>query len=152
MKKQKLIIQQLDGKLQKFSGIKEVDVPINGWIFSLRTALGMSLRQLGKKLGITPQSVKEIEEREKAGTISLKGLKQIGQALDMSLVYGFIPQGKSLKKMIEDRALKIATEIVSRTSATMRLENQENTPERIRLAIKEKAQELKDKMPKHLWD
>ena len=115
MNKQKLIIEQLDRKLLKLSDLKDVIIPENGWIYSIRTALRMSLRQLGKKLNITPQSVKEIEEREKAGTISLKVLRQVGRALNMKFVYGFIPANKTLNKMIEERALEVATEIVLRT-------------------------------------
>lgn len=152
MKKQKLIIEQLDRKLLKFSKLEEITIPPSGWVYSIRTALRMSLRQLGKKLNITPQSVKEIEEREKSGTISLKVLRQVGQSLNMKLVYGFIPKNKTLDKMIEERAFEAAKEIVSRTSANMRLEDQENSPDRILAAINEKAQELKQEMPKYLWD
>ena len=152
MKKQKLIIEQLDRKLVKFSELEEIAIPPNGWIYSIRTALRMSLRQLGKMLNITAQSVKEIEEREKIGTVSLKVLRQVGSALNMKLVYGFIPQSKTIDKMIEERAFQIAREIVLRTSANMRLEDQENTEERIIAAINEKAMELKQEIPKYLWD
>lgn len=152
MKKQKLIIEQLDRKILKFSELEEITVPPNGWIYSIRTALKMSLRQLGKMQNITAQSVKEIEEREKTGTVSLKVLRQVGSALNMKLIYGFIPQSKTIDKMIEERAFQIAKEIVLRTSANMRLEDQENTEERIIAAINEKALELKQEIPKYLWD
>jgi predicted DNA-binding mobile mystery protein A len=152
MVKQKLIIEQLDKKILKFFDLEEITIPPNGWIYSIRTALRMSLRQLGKRLNITAQSVKEIEEREKTGTISLKVLRQVGQVLNMKLVYGFIPKSKTIEKMIEDRAYEMAKEIVLRTSANMRLEDQENTEERIQAAINEKALELKNETPKYLWD
>lgn len=152
MIKQKLIIEQLDRKLSKFSDLEEMTIPPNGWIYSIRIALKMSLRQLGKMLNITAQSVKEIEEREKTGAISLKVLRQVGQALNMKLVYGFIPKNKTIEKMIEERTYEMAKEIVLRTSASMRLEDQENREERILAAINEKALELKQKMPKYLWD
>ncbi len=84
------------------------------------------MRQLGNMMSITPQSVKEIEEREKSGTITLKVLRQFGQVLNLKLVYGFIPSDGSLEKIIEQRALVLAKEIVNRTSASMKLENQEN--------------------------
>ena len=152
MKKQRLIIDQLDRKLIKFSGLDEISIPTNGWVHSIRTALKMSLRQLGEMLNITAPSVKEIEEREKSGTVSLKVLRQVGQALNMKLVYGFIPENKTIDKMIEKRAYEIAKEIVLRTSVNMRLEDQENTPDRILAAIDEKTQELKHEIPKYLWD
>ena len=112
----------------------------------------MSLRQLGKKLSITPQSVKEIEEREKNGTISIKVLRRVAAALNMKFVYAFIPSEKTLEGMIEKRAEELARSIVERTSIQMGLENQKNTTERIEKAIKEKAIEIKNDLPKILWD
>jgi len=152
MKTKKLIRDQLDNKIVKFNNLIEVVVPPEGWIYSIRQGINMSLRQLGNRMSITPQSVKEIEEREKNGTISIKVLKQVAAALDMKFVYGFIPSEKTLEGMIEKRAEKLAKSIVERTSIQMGLEEQKNTPERIEKAIKEKTEELKNDMPKLLWD
>jgi len=152
MKRQKLILEQTDKKILLLKKVDGLVVPSMGWIYSIRQALGMTLRQLGNKLNITPQSVKEIEEREKNGTVSLKVLKQFGQALNLKLVYGFLPINGSLEEIIERRAYELAKEIVNRTSISMRLEDQENNPKRIQKAIKEKAGELKLEMPKYLWD
>jgi predicted DNA-binding mobile mystery protein A len=112
----------------------------------------MSLRQLGEKMEITPQSISEIEQREANQSITLKSLRETAQALDMQLVYGFIPKEGSLEKMIEKRATEIALKIVMRTSNTMKLEDQENSKKRLEKNIKSKARELIDTMPKHLWD
>lgn len=152
MKKQRLILEQTDAKISQLRKVENLVVPPSGWVYSIRQALGMSMRQLGDKMGITPQSVKEIEEREKNGTISIKVLKQFGKALDLKIIYGFIPINGSLEKIIEKRALELAIEIVNRTSISMKLEDQENNPIRLQKAIKEKAEELKLTMPKHLWD
>lgn len=59
------------------------------------------------------------------------------QVLNMKLVYGFVPIGGSLEDMIEKRAYEIALKIVKRTSVTMSLEDQENTSERLKLAVDE---------------
>jgi hypothetical protein len=48
--------------------------------------------------------------------------------------------------------LELATEIVKRTSASMKLEDQENKPDRLKKAVIEKAEEIKFQMPKYLWD
>jgi len=152
MKKQKLILDQVDKRIQKIILLDSLVIPHEGWIYSIRNALGMSLRQLGKRLNITAQSAKEIEEREKNGTVSLAVLRQVGTALDMKLVYGFIPQAGSLEKMIENRALEIAENIIGRTSTSMMLEDQGNTEARLRKAIHEKTAELKQEMPRYLWD
>ncbi len=100
----------------------------------------------------SPQSVKEIEEREANGSITLKTLREVGASLEMKLVYGFVPVNHSIEKMINQRAFEMAKEIVTRTSQTMQLEDQENTKKRIEAAIKNRADEIKRKMPRHLWD
>ncbi|MCK4921217.1 MAG: mobile mystery protein A [Bacteroidales bacterium] len=152
MKTKKLIREQLDNKIAKFRELDGIVLPPQGWIYSIRQGINMSLRQLGKKLSITPQSVKEIEEREKNGTISIKVLRQVAAALNMKFVYGFIPSEITLEGMIEKRAEELARSIVERTSVQMELEDQKNTPERIEKAIKEKASEIKNDVPKILWD
>ena len=152
MKTKNLIREQLDNKIAKFRNIEDVVLPPKGWIYSIRQGINMSLRQLGLRMSITPQSVKEIEERERNGTISIKVLKQTAHALNMKFVYGFIPSEKTLEGMIEKRAEELARIIVERTSVQMGLEDQRNTPERIEKAIREKVTELKNDMPKILWD
>jgi len=148
----KLLLEQIDKKLQKYTVLKETDIPAKGWIHTIRTALNMSLAQLGKKLNITPQSVKEIESREQNKSLTLKGLIEVAGILNLRFVYGFVPKDSSLEKMIEERALKVAREIVMRTSHTMSLEDQENLDERIQKAIKNRAYKIKEEMPRFLWD
>jgi predicted DNA-binding mobile mystery protein A len=150
--KQRLLIEQADRKLAAFRPLGSINIPEKGWIHTIRVALGMSLRQLSNRLRITPQSVKEIEVRESKGSITIKGLKEVGAALDMQLVYGFIPKDHTIEDMIEKRAIEIAKSIVMRTSNTMQLEEQENSKARIEKAIKNRAEEIKTKMPKYLWD
>ena len=152
MDARKLQIQQLDSKIKAFRSLKNIIPPNTGWIKAIRLALGMSLNQLSNRLGITRQSALEIEQREKKMTISLKLLKETADALDMELVYGFIPRDGSLKKLVDRKALHLATEIVLRTSNTMELEEQGNSEQRIKRAIKERTEILKNEMPKILWD
>lgn len=150
--KQQLLIDQTDRKLAVFIPLKDVLIPSKGWIHTFRTTLKMSMRQLGKRLSISAQSIKEIEEREINQTISLKSLNEVANALDMKLVYGFVSKHKSLEQMIELRAQEIAQEIVLRTHHSMVLEEQQNSNERIKKAIVQKTIEIKSEMPKYLWD
>ena len=147
-----LQLQQLNNKMLAFASLKQVAMPPTGWIKAIRLALGMSMQQLGNKLSITKQSIHDIEKREKDGSITIKSLKELGRALDMQLVYGFVPNDGSLDALIEKRAIKLATKIVLRTSNTMKLEDQQNSKKRIEKAIKERAAEIKNEMPKILWD
>lgn len=150
--KQQLLIEQTERKLNPFRSLEGIVIPPNGWIHTIRKSLKMSLRQLGNKLSMTAQSVKEMEEREANGVISIKSLNEAAKALDMKLVYGFVSKHESLEKMIEKRAQEIAKEIVFRTNNSMILEDQQNSEERIKRAIEQKTIEIKTNMPKYLWD
>jgi predicted DNA-binding mobile mystery protein A len=148
--KKNLQIEQLDRKIKAFSKLEPL-TPTKGWVYATRTVLGMSLEQLGKKMGITAQSVKEIEQRELAGTISLKNLNDLAKAFNLKLTYGFSASGKGLEKMVEAKAYELAKKIVLRTNKTMQLEDQANSKSRLNKAIKERAQEIIDKNIKYLW-
>jgi predicted DNA-binding mobile mystery protein A len=150
--KQQLLIQQTDQKLAVFIPLRSTVIPSKGWINTVRTSLKMSLRQVGSRLKISSQSVKEIEEREAAGTITLNSLRDAANAMDLQLVYGFVSKHDTLELMIEKRAKEFATEIVMRTNTTMTLEDQQNSKERIEKAIAQKTVEIKFEIPKYLWD
>ena len=152
MSKKSLQLQQLNNKMASFALLTKVAIPPTGWVKAIRTALGMSMLQLGKKLSITKQSIQDIEKREQEGAITIKALSELGKALDMRFVYGFVPNDGSLDSLIEKKAAQLATTIVLRTSNTMKLEDQENSQERIKKAIQEKTADLKNEMPKILWD
>ncbi len=146
----KLQIEQLDRKLASYLNFP--DVPAKGWIHGIRTALKMSFRQFASRLGITAQSAQEIEEREKNGNISLKSLREVASALNMRLVYGFVPRDGSFEEMLEKQALIVARKIVKRTDNTMKLEDQQVSKERVEKAVRELADEIKREMPRYLWD
>lgn len=150
--KKTLILNQLDAKIKKLNTESIIELPSIGWIKATRMALGMSQEQLGKKLQITRQSVQELEKREKEGTITLKTLKEVAKAMDIQLVYGFIPNQGSLEALIEKKASELATRIVMRTSNSMKLEDQQNSDKRLQKAIKERTRMLINEMPKILWD
>ncbi|MGQ3015333.1 MAG: mobile mystery protein A [Flavobacteriales bacterium] len=152
MSRKNLQIQQLNSKMVSFASVQPSAVPASGWVRSIRSALGMSMQQLGRKLSISKQSVQDIEKREQEGSITLRSLRETARALDMQLVYGFVPNGGSLDALIEQKARELATEIVLRSSHTMMLEGQENSEQRIRKAIEERTILLKNEMPKILWD
>jgi predicted DNA-binding mobile mystery protein A len=152
MRTKSLQLQQLDSKMGAMAPLRKIAVPPTGWIKAIRTALGMSLLQLGSKLSITKQSAQDMERREKDGSITLKALRETAEVLDMHLVYGFVPKDGSLEELIDRKAKALARSIVLRTSNSMKLEDQENSQQRIDKAIEERAMAIKHEMPKTLWD
>lgn len=146
----KLQIEQLDRKLAGLASFPEA--PAKGWIHGIRTALKMSFRQFGTRLGITAQSAQEIEEREKNGNITLKSLREVAHVMDMKLVYGFVPKESSFENMLDKQAMVVAKKIVMRTDNTMKLEDQQVSKERFEQAVRELADDIKREMPRYLWD
>lgn len=149
---QRLRIQQLDRKYALLSGLAEGTATAESWLRTVRTALGMSLKQFGARLGLSRQGAAKLEQREAAGSITLNSLREAANALDLEFVYALVPRAGSLEAMIDQRARALAREIVARTSQSMKLEGQENERQRIEKAVEEAAYELKREMPRYLWD
>lgn len=150
--KRKLLIDQLDQKLRPFQKAGMVLIPNNGWINTIRTTLNMTMAQLGTRLKITRQGVKSIEESEKKGSISINSLKEVGMALGLKFVYGFVPKDGTIDSLISIKAEKLAKKIVLRTNQNMKLEDQGIGEVKIKETIKDLANEIKREMKKSLWD
>jgi predicted DNA-binding mobile mystery protein A len=150
--KVQFFLDETQGKLNPFSVLKSEIKPDNGWVNAIRVSIKMSLRQLGERLYITPQGVRDLEKREKEGAITINTLKEVGRVLDMDLVYGFISRHNSLEDMIETRAREIAEEVVLKTRQTMQLDHSRKSENDIKKAIQQKTYEISSKMPSNLWD
>ena len=150
--KKQLLITQLDQKLKPFVAAKNTPVPNKGWLHTIRTNLNITMEQLGNKLGITKQGVKKIEESEAKGTISINSLKEVANALNLQLVYGFAPKNGTVQQLVDEKAQQLATKIIMRTHKNMQLENQAISDAQLKSAIKDLAEELKREMKKSLWD
>jgi predicted DNA-binding mobile mystery protein A len=150
--KKQLLIKQLDQKLQSFSESRKIVVPERGWINTIRTTLNMTLAQLGAKLNITRQGVKNIEQSESNGTITINALKDVANAMDLKLVYALVPKNGTINDLIQTKAEKLAQKIVLRTNQNMKLEDQGIGDEKIAKITKELADDIKREMRKSLWD
>lgn len=151
-RKQRLLLKQVSDHLNWFSQSRMMANPSEGWVHTIRKALNMTLAQLAGRMQISVPTLKNFETREKAGTITMKSLREIAEALDMQLVYAIIPKAETLEEYVERRAEEKAREIVNRTDMTMSLEDQQNSGDRLKAAYQEKTSELKNELPKFLWD
>jgi len=150
--KKKLLIAQLDQKLAVFKNAVAEPIPQKGWVNTIRTTLNMTMEQLGAKLKLTKGAVQKIEEREAIGQITINKLKDVGEALDMQFVYGFVPKNGTVENLINLKAEKLARKIVLRTNQNMRLEDQGIGDDKINDSIMDLANEIKREMRKSLWD
>jgi predicted DNA-binding mobile mystery protein A len=147
-----LLIEQLDRKLLPFKGSEKVIIPEKGWINTIRATINMTLEQLGNKLNMTKQGVKRIEESEAAGTITIKSLKEVGNALEMKFVYGFVPIDGSINSLLERKSRVLAEKIILRTNQNMMLEDQAIEKSKLKAAIDDLSKEIKSELKKSIWD
>lgn len=115
--------QRLDQRLQAHKPLDRFAIPPKGWLRALRDALGMSGAQLGRRLGISPQSVDALERSETTGTVKLETLRRAAEALDCTLVYALVPN-KPLEETVRSRARAVAARELDRIAHTMKLEAQ----------------------------
>jgi predicted DNA-binding mobile mystery protein A len=145
----KLVREQLDERLSRikpFSVFNE-----NGWIKILREALGMTTKQLSKRIGIDQSRVSRLENAEIEGDLKLSSLKKIAEGLNMRLVYYFVPE-TSLEQMVHDQASAIAQKRMNKVNQTMRLEDQELSENQKARALEDLTQKILIEEPKDFWD
>lgn len=123
-----------------------------GWIQSARLALGMSLRQLAERVGVSVTALTNFEKREQTDAVSLATLKKAANAMDMELVYYFKPKDGSIKNAVEKQARKKAQEILNQSNQTMKLEDQETNSSSQELELERLTKDIMSKMPQNLWD
>lgn len=94
-----------------------------GWIATIRAAIGMPQEVLGKRLRLHKQRISLLEQRERSGDIKLSQLHDAADALDCDLVYALVPR-EPLEAMVQRRARDLASRELSAVERTMQLEDQ----------------------------
>ena len=128
-----------------------LSVPPEGWLKTMRKALGMSGAQLGRRLGVTRSQIAQSERNELSGAVTLKTLQNAAEAMGCHLVYAIVPAG-NVEALIARRAREKARRIVGSADVHMALESQTLDAKSHAFEIKRLEQELIDTMPSDLWD
>lgn len=150
-KYQKTALEQLDATFARFAPLRDTPPPRKGWIRAIRDALGMSGRQLGRRMGVSKMWVADMERLEASGATSLKTLRRAAEAMDCVLVYALVPKS-SLKETLLKQARQKVRQDMTRASHTMALEDQALTKDEAAKAAETAAASLLDKIPKTFWD
>lgn len=147
----KQIIQdQYRSKINQLIDIKRISRPKEGWIRTLRKALGMSSPQLAERLEVSKSQASQIERMEIEDRITLNQLRRVADALDCDLVYALVPR-QSVENMIRDRARLKAEKLVRKTDVQMKLEAQQLSKEKLEEQLKFETERLVREMPRDLW-
>lgn|SRR5258708_3566814 len=76
-------------------------MPPRGWLKRTRLSLGITQVDLAKKIGLTRQSLINLEKSEVVGLISLRNLRKIAQAMGYDLVYFLVNDPKVAPSFVE---------------------------------------------------
>lgn len=143
--------RQLDKKLASLRGSEAFTRPRRGWIKSIREALGMTAKQLGRRLGVSQPRVTAIEKAEVAGALTLESLEKAAHAMDCQLVYALVPR-EPLNDMLRKRAEGRARGMMAATGHSMALEAQAVDQETEAEQLEELVRRLMDKAGAEMWD
>jgi predicted DNA-binding mobile mystery protein A len=148
----KIIVQQqyrsiVDAAAVSFAGLK---TPPEGWLRTIRNALGMSGAELAKKMGVTRARVTQAEHAELTGGVTLKSMQATAEAMGCRFVYAIIPPGR-IEDIIMVQARKKAMALVGTASKHMALENQTLPNDKIAQEIDRLTREIAQEMPPDFW-
>lgn len=124
----RLQLEQLSDTLKGVGGPQR---PRTGWIRAIRTALGMTTRQLAERLGVGQSTVVALENSEAHERITLHSLRRAAEALECELHYVLVPR-RPLTDIVEQRAVDLARQAVGSVMHTMSLEDQSPSSQRAR--------------------
>ena len=131
-----LRLSQLDRGLEP---VRRLPVrPSSGWIASVREALGLSQREVGKKMHASGQAIQQFEKAEADDRISLRALRRVAGSMGCELIYVFVPKSGSFAELAEQPTRERATHDAKSVLHTMALEDQK--PENASQLIEDEAQ------------
>jgi predicted DNA-binding mobile mystery protein A len=131
--------------------MRDVVPPAEGWIATVRKALGMSAAELGRRLGVSRSRVAQAETAELDGGPSLKTMQAMADAMGCRFIYAIVPEEGTIDDLIIEQARRKANALVARAHVHMAFENQALTAEQDAEEVERIAQELRFRMPRDFW-
>lgn len=139
---------QLIGKAA--ASISQLSFPKEGWIRTVRKALGMSGSDLSKRLNSSRTGAAYLEKAELDGRITVNKLKEAAQALDCRLIYGFVPN-TSIEESISQQAELKARLFSDYADTQMMLEAQSLSKKELEKEVLRLQEKFIREMPNDLW-
>lgn len=128
-----------------------LQIPKEGWIATVRKALGMSGAQLARRLNVTRGHVSKTEKAELAGSVTIKTMENMARGMDCRFVYAIVPE-KTIENILEKRAEEKAKNIVEKAALQGAMEDQGLSKDQITKEIQRLKNELLREMPSDFWN
>lgn len=132
--------------------IGSLQIPPEGWLTTMRKALGMSVPQLARRAGVTKAAIYQAERQERERGITIRQMEKLADSLGGRFVYAIVPADGHIRDLLQVHARAKAERIVRRASSHMALEQQSLTNEQIVQEMERLANRLVHDMPSDFWD
>ena len=120
----KLKRAHLTDSLRDFAAASTSSPPGGGWVRAIREAISMTQGQLATRLGISRQSVQDLERAEAERRITLESLDRLAAAMRCRVVHALVPLEGSLDEMRAARARVQAEKMMGPVAHSMAMESQ----------------------------
>lgn len=131
--------------------VRSLEAPNEGWIATVRKALGMSAAQLARRLGVTRARVSHLEKTEMSGGVTLRTMDITAKAMGCRFVYAIVPVEGRVADGIAAQARRKAEALVARAGTHMALEQQSLPDSTNREEVSRIADDLARAMPSDFW-
>lgn len=151
MNVKRLAAKQYRAIADRAAPLTRVAMPSDGWIATVRKALGMSGADLARRLGVTRARVSQAERAEREGGITLKAMEDFAEAMGCRFVYAIVPAEGRIEDVVAAQARKKAEALVARASTHMALERQALPEKKNKAEVDRIARALMEDPPPGFW-
>lgn len=144
----KQYVRIVDDAAQRLHGVRK---PPEGWLATLRKALGMSGAQVAARMGVSRNAIYQAERNERDSAITIAQMRKIADAMDCDFVYAVVPKG-TIGDVIQAQARRKAEARIRRAGAHMALELQSLSEKQMKQRIDDLAAMLVRDMPPDFWE
>jgi transcriptional regulator with XRE-family HTH domain len=103
-KERKLLRKKLDKEMWHYRLAGKQENPTSALLWAVRQALRVPIKEMAEKMGVDRSTLLGIEEKERLGSITLRSLGRVAEAMGCKVVYGVVPvNGKTLQGLAEER-------------------------------------------------
>lgn len=146
----RLARKHLDRKLSRLQSV-DLARPLGGWVRAIRDSVGMTTRQLARRMEVVQSRIVALEKAEATDSTTLRSLREAAAALDCTLVYALVPN-LSLNDIVRDRARHKAYQQYASVAQGMLLENQSLTVTQMNEEIERLTDDILSEPLRLLWE
>jgi predicted DNA-binding mobile mystery protein A len=100
----RLLRKKLDREMRYYRLAGREKDPTNGLLRAVREALRIPFKEISERMGVERSGLIGLEGREETGSITLRSLGRMAEAMGCKVVYGLVPlNGKTLEELAEER-------------------------------------------------